>query len=43
LRPDEVNGFFPIYLILPASAGPGVHSAFNTTEYQKQKNNAFEE
>jgi hypothetical protein len=30
---------FSIYLILPAALGPGVHSAFNTNEYQKQKNN----
>jgi hypothetical protein len=36
-RPGEVN--FSIYLILPAALGPGVHSAFNKNEYQKQKNN----
>jgi hypothetical protein len=38
-RPDEVNAFFSIYLILPAALGPGVHSAYNRNEYQKQKNN----
>jgi hypothetical protein len=31
--------FFPIYLIIPAALGPGVHSASNKNEYQKQKNN----
>jgi hypothetical protein len=39
LRPDEVNEFFSIYLSLPATLGPGVHSASNKNEYQKQKNN----
>jgi hypothetical protein len=38
-RPDKVNGFFPIYLILLAALGPGVYSASNRNEYQKQKNN----
>jgi hypothetical protein len=38
LRPDEVNAFFLIYLILPAALGPGVYSASNKNEYQKQKN-----
>jgi hypothetical protein len=28
---------FSIYLILPAAVGPGVHSASNRNEYQKQK------
>jgi hypothetical protein len=28
-----------IYLIFPAALGPGVYSAFNRNEYQKQKNN----
>jgi hypothetical protein len=37
LRPDEV--IFSIYLILPAALGPGVYSASNRNEYQKQKNN----
>jgi hypothetical protein len=35
--PDEV--IFKIYLILPAALGPGVYSASNRNEYQKQKNN----
>jgi hypothetical protein len=38
LRPDEVNDFFSMYLILPASLGPGAGSASNGNEYQKQKN-----
>jgi hypothetical protein len=38
-RSDEVNEFFPIYLILPAVLGHGVYSASNRNEYQKQKNN----
>jgi hypothetical protein len=37
-RPDEVNAFFSVYLILPAALGPGVYSASNINEYQKQKN-----
>jgi hypothetical protein len=39
LRPDEVNEFVSIYLILQAALGPGVYSASNRNEYQKQKNN----
>jgi hypothetical protein len=43
----EGSGFeiriFPIYLILPAALGPGVHSASNRNEYQKQKNNVSAE
>jgi hypothetical protein len=35
--PDEV--IFYIYLILLAALGPGVYSASNRNEYQKQKNN----
>jgi hypothetical protein len=31
--------FFSIYLILAAALGPGVCSASNRNEYQKQKNN----
>jgi hypothetical protein len=31
--------FFSIYLIFPAALGPGVYSASNRNEYQKQKNN----
>jgi hypothetical protein len=30
---------FSIYLILQAALGPGVYSASNRNEYQKQKNN----
>jgi hypothetical protein len=29
------------YLILPAALGPGVHSASNRNEYQKQRNKYF--
>jgi hypothetical protein len=36
---DEENELFSIYLILKAALGPGVHSASNRNEYQKQKNN----
>jgi hypothetical protein len=42
-RPDEVNEFVSIYLILPAALGPGVHSASNRNEYQKHKNNVSRE
>jgi hypothetical protein len=28
-----------MYTILPAALGPGVYSAFNIHEYQKQKRN----
>jgi hypothetical protein len=31
--------FLKIYIILPAALGPGVYSASNRNEYQKQKNN----
>jgi hypothetical protein len=31
--------FFSVYLILPATLGPGLHSGYNRNEYQKQKNN----
>jgi hypothetical protein len=34
---------FSIYLILPAALYPGVYSAFNKNEYQKQRNNVFAE
>jgi hypothetical protein len=37
-RPDEVNAFLSIYLILLSSLGPGIHSASNRNEHQKQKN-----
>jgi hypothetical protein len=37
--PDGMKEFFAIDLILLVALGPGVHSATNTNEYQKQKNN----
>jgi hypothetical protein len=37
-RPEEVNEFFSIYLILPAALSPGVYLACNRNEYQKQRN-----
>jgi hypothetical protein len=37
-KPDE-NKFSSIYLILPAALGPGLYSAYNRNEYQKQRNN----
>jgi hypothetical protein len=37
-KPNEVNEFFSIYLILLAALNPEVHSASNRNEYQKQKN-----
>jgi hypothetical protein len=30
---------FPMYLILPATLGPGVYSVSKRNEYQKQRNN----
>jgi hypothetical protein len=36
LRPDEVTEFFSIYLILPATLGPGTYSSSNRNECQKQ-------
>jgi hypothetical protein len=38
-RRGERMNFFSIYRILPAAQGPGVHSASNRNEYQKQKSN----
>jgi hypothetical protein len=38
-RPDEVNDIFLVYLILPAALDPGVYSASNRNEYQKQNSN----
>jgi hypothetical protein len=35
---DTMTWIFSIYLILPAALGPGLHSASNRNEYQKQKN-----
>jgi hypothetical protein len=37
-RPDELNKFFSIYLILLVALGPGVYSASNRNENKKQKN-----
>jgi hypothetical protein len=37
--PDEVDECSSISLILPAALGPGVNSASNRNEHQKQKNN----
>jgi hypothetical protein len=39
-RPDEVNEFFSIYLIL-ATISPGLYQASNKNKYQKQKNNVY--
>jgi hypothetical protein len=33
--PDEIIELFPLYLILPAALDPGVCSAANRNEYQK--------
>jgi hypothetical protein len=38
-RLDQVNHFLSIYLILPATLGPGVYSASNRNKSQKQINN----
>jgi hypothetical protein len=38
-RPDEAIEIFSIYVNLPAALGPGVYSASNRNEYQKQKEN----
>jgi hypothetical protein len=38
-RPDKVNEFLQLCLILPAALGPTVYSACNRNEYQKQTNN----
>jgi hypothetical protein len=37
-RPDD-ELYFSNYLTLPSALGPGVYSASNRNEYQKQKNN----
>jgi hypothetical protein len=36
-RPDEVNDFLSIYIILPVAPGPGINSASSRNEYQKHK------
>jgi hypothetical protein len=38
---DPMRYIVSIYLIVPAALGPGVHSASNRNEYQKQKINFF--
>jgi hypothetical protein len=38
LSPDEVSEVLTIYLLLPATLGPGVYSASNRNEYHKKKN-----
>jgi hypothetical protein len=47
LKEKKFNNFplmiFLSYLILPAALGPGVYSASNRNEYQKQKNNNVSE
>jgi hypothetical protein len=32
---------FSVYLILPAALGPGVYSASNRNEYQKQEKHVY--
>jgi hypothetical protein len=39
--PDPRGEFFSIYLTLQAALGPGVYSASNTNEYQKQTKKMF--
>jgi hypothetical protein len=39
LSPGEVIELFSVYLIFPAALDPGVYSASNRSEYQKEKNN----
>jgi hypothetical protein len=38
--PDGGGRILSIYLLLQAALGPGVYSASNRNEYQKQNNNA---
>jgi hypothetical protein len=38
-----MRSIFSIYIILPAAIGPGVHSASNRNEKDKQKKNVFRE
>jgi hypothetical protein len=41
-KPDEINDFFfSIYLILPAAIDPGVYSASDINDYQRQKRKMF--
>jgi hypothetical protein len=37
-----MNEFFSVYQIILAALGPGVYSASNRNEYQKEKNNVSE-
>jgi hypothetical protein len=39
--PDEVNDISSIYLLFTAALDPGIYSASNRNEYQKQKNNVY--
>jgi hypothetical protein len=39
-KPDEVNEFFPIRLILPALLRRGVYSVSNRNKYQEQRSGA---
>jgi hypothetical protein len=39
--PHPITGIPLLYLILPAALIPGVYSASNRNEYQKQKNNVL--
>jgi hypothetical protein len=41
-RPNEVIELFSIYLILPATLGPGVYSASIRNEYQNRKKKVLE-
>jgi hypothetical protein len=41
-RGVECFFFLSIFIILPAALGPGVYSASNRNEYQKQKGNVSE-
>jgi hypothetical protein len=43
LKSDEENMLFAIYPILPAALDPGVYSASNRNESQKQRDNVFGE
>jgi hypothetical protein len=41
IKPDDVNEFFSIDLIVPAALGPGIYSTSNRNGHQKQ--NIFSE
>jgi hypothetical protein len=40
---NPMRRILSIYLILTAALNPGVHSASNRNEYQRQKNNVSDE